>query len=170
MSNPTDPLEFLNGPSEPRLEAKRPRPVGGPVPSPQPLIVFCCPRCGRELEAERRQVGTRLSCPICNGPVVVPCYSQPRAGIGPYRLSVGRAVALVATVCGILGAVIGAAIGAYVSQYHPVFGGLAVMGDPWSPARQSLIGPHVLAFGGVSGLLAGGIPAVLTYLVGGHKR
>lgn len=36
--------------------------------------------------------------------------------------------------------------GLLVSQYAPVFGGFATIGDPWSRARESLIGEHVLAF------------------------
>ena len=51
--------------------------------------------------------------------------------------------------------VAGAVAGLLVSQYHPVFGGLAVIGEPWSPARQSLIGVHVLAFGGLGALISG---------------
>ena len=86
------------------------------------------------------------------------------AGPETARLSVSRKVTQVAVIGGIVGAVIGTAIGVYVSQYCPIFGGFAVIGAPWSPARESLIGSHVLAFASAFVLLGGGIPAALVYL------
>ncbi len=49
------------------------------------------------------------------------------------------AVVVLAIICMLLGLL--------SSQYFPVFGGIAALGMPWSPARQSIIGSHVLAFG-----------------------
>jgi len=62
--------------------------------------------------------------------------------------SSGPAVIVAMLVAGLL-------IGLLVSQYTPIFGGgfLGSMGRPWSPARQSLIGTHVLAFGILGGAL-----------------
>lgn len=58
--------------------------------------------------------------------------------------------------------VVGMGTGVVLSQYAPLFGGLEAMGTPWSPARQTLIGTHVLAFGFVGAvlgaLLAFGLP------------
>jgi hypothetical protein len=37
-------------------------------------------------------------------------------------------------------------VGVLVSQYAPLFGGFATIGEPWSMARESLIRGHVLVF------------------------
>lgn len=49
--------------------------------------------------------------------------------------------------------VVGALFGVVASQYFPMFGGIEKLGEPWSPARQSLIGEHVLALAVVGGAL-----------------
>ena len=53
----------------------------------------------------------------------------------------------------VAGLLIGAVLGVFVSQYAPVFGGFATIGQPWSQARQSLIGTHVLAFAATGAVL-----------------
>jgi hypothetical protein len=55
----------------------------------------------------------------------------------------------------LLGAVLGAILGLIMSQYLPIFGGFEKMGEPWSPARESLIGTHVFVFAIGGGLLLG---------------
>lgn len=60
----------------------------------------------------------------------------------------------------VFGLVVGAALGVPVSQYAPIFGGIATMGQPWSPARQSLLGVHVLAFA----LVGSGAGYLVTWL------
>ena len=61
----------------------------------------------------------------------------------------------------IVTAIICAVVGVFVSQHSPVFGGIMAIGAPWSPARQTLIGSHVLAFGA----LGGGLGLLLGLLV-----
>jgi hypothetical protein len=60
----------------------------------------------------------------------------------------------------VFGLVVGGAVGVPVSQYAPIFGGIATMGQPWSPARQSLLGVHVLAFA----IIGGGGGYLVTWL------
>lgn len=60
----------------------------------------------------------------------------------------------------VFGLVVGAAVGVPVSQYAPIFGGFATMGQPWSPARQSLLGTHVLAFA----IVGSGLGYLVTWL------
>lgn len=60
----------------------------------------------------------------------------------------------------VFGLVVGAALGVPVSQYAPIFGGIGTMGQPWSPARQSLLGVHVLAFA----VVGGGLGYLVTWL------
>lgn len=51
-------------------------------------------------------------------------------------------------------AMLGGMIGLFVSQCVPIFGGIETMGQPWSQARQGLIGTHVVLFvviGGAAG-------------------
>lgn len=53
----------------------------------------------------------------------------------------------------LLGLFAGGFIGLLVSQYAPIFGGIATIGQPWSPARQSLIGTHVFAFSALGAVM-----------------
>lgn len=55
--------------------------------------------------------------------------------------------------------------GLLISQYSPIFGGIATAGAPWSPARQSLIGVHVFTGGG----LGAGIGILIEWLKRGHR-
>lgn len=59
----------------------------------------------------------------------------------------------------IFGLVVGAMLGVPVSQYAPIFGGFATMGRPWSQARMSLLGEHVLAFA----IVGGGLGFLVTW-------
>lgn len=60
----------------------------------------------------------------------------------------------------VFGLIVGAALGVPVSQYAPIFGGIGTMGQPWSPARQSLLGVHVLTFA----VVGGGLGYLVTWL------
>jgi predicted RNA-binding Zn-ribbon protein involved in translation (DUF1610 family) len=40
-------------------------------------VVFDCPHCGGELIVDRDGAGMKVSCALCNGPVVVPEYRGP---------------------------------------------------------------------------------------------
>ena len=61
-----------------------------------------------------------------------------------------------------IGAGIGFGVGEFlaipVSQHVPVFGTWEKLGEPWSPARLSLIPIHLFAFG-LAGVLLGGLIA-----------
>ncbi|MBX3205656.1 MAG: SHOCT domain-containing protein [Labilithrix sp.] len=47
----------------------------------------------------------------------------------------------------VFGLFVGVVLGVLVSQYSPIFGSaFELIGQPWSPARMSLMGTHVLAF------------------------
>ena len=48
----------------------------------------------------------------------------------------------------------GCLVGVVASQYFPIFGGFEKLGQPWSPARQSLIGIHVFGLGAAGAALA----------------
>jgi len=41
---------------------------------------------------------------------------------------------------------LGAILGYTASQFYPLWGGILALGQPFSPARQSLIPGHVVAF------------------------
>ena len=73
MSNPNNPLDFLNdiqGPPEPSTTRAAP---GGGSPHSQPSpIRFHCPQCGKGLMAQSDQAGKRFSCPKCKAAVAVP--------------------------------------------------------------------------------------------------
>lgn len=57
----------------------------------------------------------------------------------------------------IIGAIVGALFGFIASPYFPLFGGIAALGRPFSPARMTLISGHTFLF------LAVGISTVLVY-------
>ena len=61
--------------------------------------------------------------------------------------------------------VAGVLFGVLLSQYSPIFGGIATAGAPWSPARQSLIGVHVFTGGG----LGAGIGILIEWLKRGRR-
>jgi hypothetical protein len=65
-----------------------------------------------------------------------------------------------ALMCGFLFA----CLGFLLSQYYPVFGGILekAVGEPWSPARKSLIPIHLFVFG-LIGLLIGGADSFLRW-------
>jgi uncharacterized membrane protein YeaQ/YmgE (transglycosylase-associated protein family) len=73
---------------------------------------------------------------------------------------------------GWIGALVGtcicAAIGLHSSQYWPVFGGFIEksLAEPWSPARESLIPEHLLAFGLLGGILCGMAGACFGLFIG----
>lgn len=70
-------------------------------------------------------------------------------------------VLVTAAIGAVAGLACGVVIGVWLSQYHPIFGGLAVMGQPWSPARMSLIGVHVITLGVISTIAGTGIGVLL---------
>jgi len=64
----------------------------------------------------------------------------------------------------LIGVIGGAMAGQYLAHHAPLFGGINMMGEPGSPARQSLVPGHVAllgTLGGIAGLLLG-VVRVLT--------
>jgi len=76
-----------------------------------------------------------------------------RALPSPGGVSEGNDSGSVALLVGV-GVALGCAVGLVASQYFPIFGGFEKLGEPWSPARKSLIGIHVLGLGATGAGLA----------------
>ncbi len=65
---------------------------------------------------------------------------------------------LLPVVTSILGILAGAFIGVFAAHHFPFYGGIAMLGAPYSPARSSLVPGHMLLCGvvlGSVGLAAG---------------
>jgi len=67
---------------------------------------------------------------------------------------------------GFCGIVCGCIIGYFAAHYFPFFGGLAMMGEPHSGARDSLVPGHMLLFAGLLGLLGGIVLGLLGFVMG----
>lgn len=57
----------------------------------------------------------------------------------------------------ILGTLLGCVIGFYAAHHFAFFGGINLIGEPYSPARDSLVPGHMLLCGGVLGISGFGI-------------
>jgi DNA-directed RNA polymerase subunit RPC12/RpoP len=59
--------------------------------------------------------------------------------------------------CSLLGVALGCVVGNFAAHYFAFFGGFALMGEPFSPARYSLVPGHMLLCGILLGLAGFGI-------------
>lgn len=127
-----------------------------------------CPGCGHLLEIDLRSAARRVKCECGE---VIPVPPAPMEGNDSHgaqyeplrsmvwQLDRGRLSSVQIAIVSALGT--GLAVGAtaalwsiWVSQNYPIFGGWEKLGEPWSPARRSLIPIHVAAFA-IGGFMAG---------------
>lgn len=128
-----------------------------------------CPGCGRLLKVDLKPAARRVKCKC--GEIVpvppMPAGVQDARGSAQYeplrsvfrQLDSGHLSTVQVAILSVLGA--GLAVGVtaslwsiWISQNYPIFGGLEKLGEPWSPARMSLIPIHAVTFA-IGGFVAG---------------
>lgn len=67
---------------------------------------------------------------------------------------------------GIIILILSTSIGSYISQYYPLFGDLAQIGQPFSPARLNVAPLHIILFS-LLGLVA---LLIIKYFDGFHNK
>ena len=148
------------------------------------MPAIACPHCQKTFNVPDQYIGKTVRCAACKKPFAAEILPEleaesetpwmnagvtrkaPRAAPPVSEVSgpTTKRVVLAAVEFGFIGLLLGAAIGVYLSQYQPIFGGFAIIGEPWSPIRQTLIGVHVVACGGVLGIVLAGVAVGCTYL------
>ncbi len=145
-------------------------------------ITARCPSCQADLKAPGEYAGRRVKCSKCGEPFVVQAEAPPplpqeipsidvrsskRESIqvqeapcdDSYRKRQSKpALVLLYTVLGLL---IGGVVGYYAGNYYPFWGGLALLGEIGSPARQMLARNHAMTFGLLSGAICCGLGFVI---------
>lgn len=128
-------------------------------------IRFRCNSCHHRVETSARSIGLNIPCPGCGQIVTIPKLKRvdPKPAIAEPALVVHQPEQQLAAsstqptapgskaLWGLAGAMVAVLmlmpIGFLLSQYAPVFGGILMMGDAWSPTRMALIPGHLLLFG-----------------------
>jgi uncharacterized protein DUF4339 len=104
-------------------------------------------------------VGTTLFCFACGSAVDVRSELCPKCGVRQVPRQ-SWALRIILTVIGIIA---GAIIGFFAAHHFAFFGGLALLGEPYSPARYSLVPGHILLCAGLLGLVGFVIGWLLTF-------
>ncbi len=138
-------------------------------------ISFACPGCGAAYHVAERKTGKRTTCPKCGQGMRVPPPVRRMAVPGMETPEVAteetdprsRRMATVFYLLNwiIFGAIVGCAAGYYFAHHAPLFGGLYMLGMPYSPARDTLVPGHVLLCGILCGLLGLGAGCLIRYLI-----
>ena len=157
-------------------------------------VTLSCDNCGLMKSIDAKYSGRRVKCPHCSQTVEIRTQSLPQVPISspfveaPPLIDTSRSTAghstsrrpkpnsnkkliLVSGACGLAGAILMATLGLFLSQYWPVFGGVLEkgFGQPWSPARTSLIPIHIFVFS-LTGLILGTVVgAAFVTLVASNK-
>lgn len=150
------------------------------------MIRFACPSCAAEYRVKDECAGRKTVCPRCKQRIQVPTPPRRKTMLGriiptePVHVATypvhdegedyhieehgggGRLQRVLLTLClplSLAFSMTGGVLGYFSAHYYPFWGNsLQILGDPHSPARDSLVPSHVVAFA-MAGLLVGlGVP------------